>query len=111
MRTRNASRSFGGRLGLACALAAVPLLAAAQREEGRPEPMPPQASAQVSLCHVDVDDQDPERDAVTISVSETASEAHLAHGDCVIEPPMASGQECSADDPDDNDVCGDQSTP
>jgi hypothetical protein len=100
-----------GRLLAAALLAATPLLAAVQLEEGRPEPMPPQATAKVSLCHVDVDDSDPERDAVTIAVADSAREAHLAHGDCVIEPPIASGQECSADDPDDNDVCGDQSTP
>jgi hypothetical protein len=106
MRTSSVTRFAG----LALLAAALPILAAAQEGE-RPEPMPPQASAKVSLCHVDVDDEDPDRDAVTISVSESAREAHLAHGDCVIEPPIASGQECSADDPDDNDVCGDQSTP
>ena len=107
------TRTTLGLLGLALLVVGAPLVGAgaAVSDDQRPEPMPPQASAKVSLCHVDVDDEDPDRDAVTISVSESAREAHLAHGDCLIEPPMPSGLECSADDPDDNDVCGDQSTP
>jgi hypothetical protein len=110
MRTRSPLAGFA----LALVVAGAPLVAAAgaqRTEDPAPEPMPPQASAKLSLCHVDVDDEDPDRDAVTIQVSESAREAHLAHGDCVIEPPVPAGQECSPEDADDNDVCGDQSTP
>lgn len=89
------------------ALAGLAVLALGVGPAPQPAPLAAQDGA-VCLCHVDVDDQYPEWEAVTIVVSSEQRAVHIAHGDCVMEPPVGAGQACTASDPDGNELCGDQ---
>jgi hypothetical protein len=101
-----------GFLALALLVVGEPVLAATRSvptpDLQVPDPLE-MAGNKVSVCHNDIDDDDPDRDAVTINVSESSLDKHLAHGDCYYESFVPSGDDCTLDDPDANDICGDQS--
>ena len=54
--------------------------------------------SKVTICHIDQDDVvEGEPTSVVISVSENALDAHLAHGDWVIDPTLDPGSvDCAA---------------